>query len=82
MRRKNRGPEEREMQDELTEAMHSEFTISPETQRKHSAFAVLSMIYYGNTMDEALNGASCTEEDVRKYQAEYEELSGKKVVIG
>ncbi len=69
------------MQDELTEAMHSEFTISPETQRKHSAFAALQMIGNGCTISQAVRWGCSTEADIRKYQAEYEELSGKKVVI-
>lgn len=81
MKQTETKPEERELQDELTEAMHSEFTISPETERKHSAFAALQMIGAGNTMADLINWGCSTEADIRKYQSEYEELSGKKVVL-
>lgn len=69
------------MKEELTAAMHGEFTVSKETARKHSAFAALNGILWGSTIAEQVSWGSSNEADIRKYHAEYEELSGKKVVL-
>ena len=43
MRKRKRGP----MQDELTEAMHSEFTIDAETDRQHRLDTARRTVHLG-----------------------------------
>lgn len=38
------------MKDELTELMHSEFTVSAETEIKHRVFSLLTLVNYNDKM--------------------------------
>ena len=62
--------------EELTAKMHSEFTISDETNIKHKCFAALNdMLKYNYTIEEASKTFGVTITDIKKYTVEFDELN-------
>lgn len=69
------------MKDELTTAMHSEFTISPETERKENAFAVFQLIDLGFPIDKALGRMRMATDDITPYVTDWNVRAKKPLVI-
>lgn len=66
---------EREMKEELTTAMHSEFNIDAETKIKHRVWAILSSCKSQNkTIDELIDQYDLTMDDIEKYKQSYFDL--------
>ncbi|MGV8944869.1 MAG: hypothetical protein ACOH1N_00440 [Lutibacter sp.] len=67
------------MKEELTTKMHSEFTVSPETEIKHSVFAVLTLINYSDKekLAEYAKLYRVTIDDIEMHKDEYFALVGK-----
>ena len=62
--------------EELTTKMHSEFTISEETNIKHKCFAALNdMLKYNYTIEEVSKIFGVTITDIRKHTLEFDELN-------
>ena len=63
------------MIEELTTKMHSEFTVSPETEIKHGVWGLLSTCEdCGTSIDDELKFSILTKEQVEKYKASYYRL--------
>lgn len=62
--------------DELTEAMHSEFTIDEETEIKHRVFALLTLCGTGSPSgwNKWMKGYNVTIEDINKHLQEFKDL--------
>ncbi len=67
------------MREELTTAMHSEFTITEATELKHKAFAALEMMALGYTQAEAFRLMKLTADQVSPHLAEFIQLTAKQV---
>lgn len=64
------------MKDELTEAMHSEFTVDEDTDQKHATWTALDVIDSGAmTKAEAMEEYGITEEDLIKYRPGWNRLN-------
>ena len=69
------------MQDEFTEAMHSEFTIDAETEIKHKAFCVWDLLDIDASESEIKNRAESYEitlEDAMKWKDYFFSLGEEK----
>ena len=69
------------MEDELTEKMHSEFTIDAETDKKHKCFAVWQQVGINATtekLNSILEFSGVTMSDIEKYKNEYFKLKNSK----
>ena len=73
------------MEEELTEKMHSEFTVDPETEIKHIVWSLLSFCNtMGTNPEEELRkypiftdgGMQITIEHIEKYKYSYYNLNG------
>lgn len=65
--------------DEMTEKMHSEFTISKETEIKHLCWSALERIYkYNYTLLEVCEVINVTPEQIELHRQSYEEISNLK----
>jgi hypothetical protein len=63
-------------QDELTTKMHSEFSVSEETEKKHVVFTALKVIDSKvMTKSKAMAVYAITQADVKKYQEEWNNLN-------
>jgi hypothetical protein len=65
------------MKDELTEKMHSEFTVSEETDRKHKCFAVWMHVGLNATsqeLEKCVEFSGVTINEVMNYKSEFERL--------
>ena len=64
------------MKEELTTKMHSEFTVSAETETKHNVFSVLSVVEYSNKdgLKKYADFYGVTLSDVDKYKDEFYRL--------
>ncbi|MBO0947306.1 hypothetical protein [Fibrella forsythiae] len=69
------------MKEELTTAMHSEFTVTEVTEMKHKAFALFKMISLGYTQAEALEQMELSADQVRPHLAAYNKSATKQVVF-
>lgn len=63
-----------EQQDELTEAMHSEFTIDAETEIKHKCYAALGCVQDGADIAEMLPLYGITRADIERNIDEFNSL--------
>ena len=64
------------MKEELTTLMHSEFTVSPETDLSHTVACIVDQLEEGfETLDQLLDDYSVTLEQYNKYRSEWENLS-------
>lgn len=64
------------MEDELTEEMHGELSISPEDELKFRVFTVLEAIEAGIfERSEAIEVYNVTEEQIQQHEAEYRRLN-------
>lgn len=69
------------MKEELTTKMHSEFTVSRETDIKHKSFAVLGLIDSGMTVEKVLNFSGVAFPDIKEHLVEFNELYGANIVL-
>lgn len=69
------------MKEELTEKMHSEFTIDAESELKEKHFAALDTINDGMSVEDAIQVFGVTKEGLTKYLKEYNELFSEKVFL-
>jgi hypothetical protein len=61
--------------EELTTKMHSEFTVSEETDRKHVVFTALHVIDQKlMTIPQAITAYGLTPEDLDKHRDEWDDL--------
>lgn len=66
------------LKEELTEAMHSEFTVDEEIEIKHRCFSAIErIIEYNYTIDQAAKICNVTPSDIEKHRAEFESFSSK-----
>ncbi|AQG78014.1 hypothetical protein [Spirosoma montaniterrae] len=66
------------MKDELTAAMHEEFNLDPETEKKHIAFAVFRMLNLGMSLPDAMRNFGVTDmEQLRPYVTEFNGIVSK-----
>lgn len=67
------------MKDELTTAMHSEFTISEETARKFAALAAIELIALGMTPDDVVRGMELpmSVEELKPFVKEWNKTAGR-----
>ena len=64
------------MEDEFTEAMHGELSISKATDIKHRVFTALNTIYSGTfTRAEAIEAYGVTDKQIQKHEVEYRKLT-------
>ena len=61
------------MKEELTTLMHSEFTVSPETELSHTVACIVDQLEEG--FETLLDDYSVTLEQYNKYRSEWENLS-------
>lgn len=69
------------MKEELTEKMHSEFTIDAESDLKHVCFAALGCISDGMKAETAIEIYEIEMKDLKKNLDEYNRLFGKNVFL-
>jgi hypothetical protein len=61
--------------EELTTAMHSEFFVSEEIDRKHKCFSALgSMAKYGMSIQHVTSVYGVSKSEIEKHRKEYELL--------
>ena len=65
-----------ELKEELTTKMHSEFSVSVETDIKHRVFSLLTLTGVKNedSIKKWLSNYDVTLEQVQKYMTEYKSL--------
>lgn len=67
------------MKEELTTAMHAEFSVSKETELRHNAFSLVKMQRDGIEVDdEWIRDRGLTRAQFEKYKIEYAERYGSK----
>lgn len=69
------------MKDELTEAMHAEFEIDAESELKEKYWVALDSINDGMSVEDVIEVFEVTEEGLKKYLSEYNELFSEKLSI-
>lgn len=69
------------MKEELTDKMHSEFSLSEETDRRHTCFAVLDMISRGSSIKDSMVSTDVTMTDLHKHLSEFNKLFNKNVSL-
>ena len=63
---------EKELNEELTTAMHSEFTVDTETEIKHRVWSLLSSCKNQNkTVKELIDQYDLTMDDIEKHKQSY-----------
>lgn len=66
---------EREMKEELTTAMHSEFFVDAETDEKHKVWSALSDAKNtGQNIEDVIDSFGITMDQVRKWEQSYFDL--------
>ncbi len=66
------------LKEELTEAMHSEFTVDEETEIKHRCFSALECISEFNyPIEKAVKIYNVSFSDIEKHKAEFESFSAE-----
>ncbi|MNW13008.1 hypothetical protein D3C71_2108410 [compost metagenome] len=61
--------------EELTEKMHSEFSVSPDQDRKHIVWTVLDLIRDGvMKKSEAMEAYGVSESEIEKFEEEFNEM--------
>ncbi|NDV81341.1 hypothetical protein [Bacteroides sp. 51] len=67
--------QEKELKEELTTAMHSEFTVDAETDLKHRVWSILSSCKNQNkTVNELIDQYDLSMDDIEKYKQSYFDL--------
>ena len=68
------------MKDELTELMHSEFTVSAETDIKHRVFSLLTLVNYNDKIgiEKYRDMYDLTLEEIEMHKDEYFKLRNSK----
>ena len=61
--------------DELTEAMHSELSISPENELKHRVFTALRAVDIGFSREQVIEIYNVSKEDIEKYEPMYNAIN-------
>lgn len=69
------------MKEELTTAMHSEFTVDAETDLKHTCFAALGCISDGMKVETAIDVYEIERKDLEKNLDEYNKLFSKNIIL-
>lgn len=69
------------MKEELTEAMHAEFTIDAESELKEKYWAAFDSINDGMSVEDVIQVFGVTDEGLKKYLSEYNELFSEKVFL-
>jgi len=69
------------MKEELTTAMHSEFTVDAETDLKHTCFAALGCIADGMKAETAIEIYEIEMEELKKNLDEYNRLFSKNIFL-
>ena len=62
------------MEDEFTEAMHSELSISPEDEIMFRVFTALKVVDTGCTREEVMEMYNLTKEQIDQHESAYEAL--------
>lgn len=66
---------EKELKEELTAAMHSEFTVDAETEIKHRVWSLLSSCKnQSKTVEELIEQYELTMDDIEKHKQSYLDL--------
>ena len=69
------------MKEELTTAMHAEFTVDEETDLKHTCWAALGCIANRMKVDRAIDIYEIELKDLKKNLDEYNKLFGKNIFL-
>ena len=69
------------MKEELTTAMHSEFTVDAETDLKHRCWSVYRCIERGMSLATAIDVYEIEIEDLKKNLDEYNKLMSKNILL-
>lgn len=69
------------MNEELTEAMHGEFTLDVLAQKRHRAWAAFEWIENGGKLADVLEIMSLSVSDLTPFVADWNALSAKKIIL-